>query len=560
MDWLGHALRDNPELALFLTLALGYALGGLRVGRFQFGPMVGVLVVGLAIGQVGIDLPDAMRSAFFLLSVFAIGFKTGPEFFRSLRSNVFPQLAMAVLFCMVALAVTWVISRTGTFPRGTSAGLIAGALTNSTAVGTATTAVQSLPIETSLKKQIAQNVASTYALTYVLGLLLVVWFLPTWGPRLMRINLRDVARDEENLTDASAGRSVNSAYREVVVRAYRLPASLDQHTVHQVEHLWPPDVPVAIAKVRRAGALLEANPAMGLKAGDILAITGRSQALASDANPLKVEVTDRDLLEGVPHVSAELVVTNRKQAGQAVRTIATEIGARGIFLVAIRRGGRELPFTLSTIVERGDVLSVSGVRPEVARVAQEIGYAEYPTAATDLFPVAATIAIGALIGLLPLVSGAVKITLSKPVGVLLAGLTFGHLRSVNPRFGRVPAPSVWLLESLGMSAFLALVGLEAGPGIRETLQTAGLPLFVATAAVALIPQVVTILVGYYVLRMNPGILLGVCAGAATAGGALNAIERDADSRVPSLGYGVAYAAGNILTALSGMLLVLMGGA
>jgi putative transport protein len=550
MDWLVHALQDNPELALFLTLALGYLVGRIRLAGFQLGPMVGVLVVGLAIGQVGIDLPDAMRSTFFLLSVFAIGFKTGPEFFRSLRSSALPQLALAVLFVIVALAVTWVTSTMADFPRGTAAGLIAGALTNSTAIGTATTAVRGLPLEPAAKKQMAQTVATTYALTYVVGLLLVVWFLPTCGPRLMGVHARDVGRDYEHLTERG---SVNSAYRDVVVRAYRLPSALDKRTVDQVEHLWPPDLPVAIAKVRRAGALLEATSATGLQAGDTLAVTGRSQALASDSNPLKVEVSDRELLEGVPNVSAELVVTNRNLAGQTVRTIARGIGARGIFLTAIKRGGRELPFTLSTVVERGDVLSVSGTRAEVDRVAREIGYAEYPTTATDLFMVAVTIAIGGLIGLIPLIS----VSIGKPVGVLLAGLTLGHLRSLNPKFGRIPAPSALLLESLGMSSFLALVGLEAGPAIRDTLQNSGFALLGATIAVALIPQVVTILVGYYLLRMNPGILLGVCAGAATAGGGLAAVEEAAGSRVPSLGYGVAYAAGNILTALSATLLVLM---
>jgi putative transport protein len=294
---------------------------------------------------------------------------------------------------------------------------------------------------------------------------------------------------------------------------------------------------------------------MGLHAGDVVAVAGRPSALVSDSNPLRAEIDDRDLL-AIPTVSAELVLTNRNLAGRTLHRIADTLGARGIFLTGLKRGGREMPFAASTVIERGDVLRVSGMQAEVARVAAEIGYAEYPSTATDMFLVASTILIGGFLGLPSLSLGRFSLSLTLPVGVLMAGLLLGRLRLTHPRFGRIPDAAVSLFETLGLSVFLALVGLEAAPGILTTFHNSGLAILGAALAITLVPHAITIVTGYYVLRMNPAILLGLCAGAGTSAPALAAVERAADSRVPTLGYGLACATGNILMAMGATLLIL----
>jgi putative transport protein len=310
--------------------------------------------------------------------------------------------------------------------------------------------------------------------------------------------------------------------------------------------------------VRRGDALLDATPDMLLHHGDVVAVAGWSAALVADTNPLEdYELHDRDLLE-IPMISADLVLTNRALAGQSLRLLAERIGARGIFLVALRRAGRDLPVTPATIIERGDVLNVSGARTEVMRVAAEIGYAEYPTAATDLFLVGAAIGLGGLIGVMGVPGGGATLKLSSPVGALLAGLTLGHLRSRHPRFGRIPEASAKLFESMGLTSFLALVAIQAGPEAIAAVRTSGVTLVVASASVTVLSHLAAVLVGRYVIGMHPGLLLGVCAGAGTSGPALAAIEREAESEVPTIGYGMGYAVGNVLTALGGTLLILAG--
>jgi putative transport protein len=121
--------------------------------------------------------------------------------------------------------------------------------------------------------------------------------------------------------------------------------------------------------------------------------------------------------------------------------------------------------------------------------------------------------------------------------------------------GRIPEATLWLFESLGLAGFIAVVGLQAGPDFVHGLAQSGLSLVVAAIVVSLVPHAIGVLTGYYVFHMHPGIVLGVCAGAGTATPALAAIQEAAQSRIPTLGYGIAYAIGNVLLALWGTVIV-----
>lgn len=558
MAWLADALRGNPALALFLVLAVGFALGQVRLGAFQPGPVLGSLIAGLVIGQLGIPVPGGLKDVFFLLFVFAIGLRTGAEFFRGLRSSALPQLAVIATLIVTAVALTWGIAYIWHLDRGTAAGFLSGALTNSTSLGTATDATTGLALDAAARDRLAHNATTTYALTYLVGLVSVVAFLSYVAPRLMRVDLKASSHELERSLGMNATQSMNSAYRPILVRGYRLPAALDGLTVAEVERRWPDEHRAIVTRVRRGDELVDATPGMRLHDGDVVAIAGRSAALIGDTNPFEeYELHDRGLLE-IPMISADLVLTNRALAVQSLRLLAERIGARGIFILALRRAGRDLPVTPATVIERGDVLNVSGARAEVMRVATEIGYAEYSTSATDLFLVGATIAIGGLIGVVAFNVGGVTLKLSSPVGALLGGLTLGHLRSRHPRFGRIPEASAKLFESMGLSSFLALVALQAGPEAIAAFRTSGVTLVVASASITVLSHLSAVLVGRYVIGMHPGVLLGVCTGTGTLGPALAAIEREADSQVPTIGYGMGYAVGNVLTALGGTLLVLAG--
>ncbi|MBL8201611.1 MAG: aspartate-alanine antiporter [Chromatiales bacterium] len=558
-NWLIEALRTHGELALFLALALGYALGKLRLGSFKVGPVLGCLVAGVLVGQLDVPVSRDLKYAFFLLFLFAIGYKTGPQFFSGLKSSGLPQTGLTLFLCGTGLGTAWLVATLFNFDVGTAAGLVAGGLTESATVGTAGDALARLALDPAVRGQLVSNVAVAFAVTYLVGLITAVWVLSVLGPKLMRVDLAAECRQlEEQMGAVTAEPGVLSAYAQHGVRAYRVTTDLAGRTARQLEELFGGER-VFVERVRQAGGLKESTPGLVLQPGDTVALAGRRTLLLGAINPLAAhEVDDAELLD-IPVVIVDMTLSNRALAGRPLKDVAHILGekSRGVFLRQATRSGQVLPLTMETVLERGDVLTVVGARNHVEAIAPEIGYAEWATSATDMVTVGLAVVAGGLIGLPAIRIAALEIGLSLAVGVLIGGLVAGWLRSLSRRFGRIPEPALWLFDSVGLNAFLALVGISAGPDFVRGLQESGLPLVLAGVLVCGIPHIATILLGRYVLKMHPGILLGVCAGAGTSAPGLAAVQDVAKSKIPTLGYGVSYAVGNVLLALWGTVIVLL---
>jgi putative transport protein len=167
------------------------------------------------------------------------------------------------------------------------------------------------------------------------------------------------------------------------------------------------------------------------------------------------------------------------------------------------------------------------------------------------------ILLGGLVGALTLMVGDLPLSLTASGGALIMGLVFGWLRSVRPTFGRIPEPALWVFDTLGLAVFIGVVGLSAGPSFVSGLRTTGPSLLVVGFLVALLPHMAALAFGRFVLKMNPLILLGACAGAGTVTAALRAIQDEAGSKAPVLGYTVPYAIGNILLTAWGPVIVML---
>jgi putative transport protein len=559
VDWLIRALQSHGELALFLSLGLGYALGKLRLGSFKVGPVLGCLIAGVLVGQLDVPVSRDLKYAFFLLFLFAIGYKTGPQFFSGLKSSGLPQTGLTVFLCGSGLGTAWLVATLFGFDVGTAAGMLAGGLTESATVGTAGDAIARLSLDPAVRQQLVSNVAVAFAVTYLVGLITAVWVLSVLGPKLMGVDLAAECRQlEEKMGAVTAEPGVLSAYSRHGIRAYRVTAALAGRTTRQLEALFAGER-VFVERVRQADGIKDSSLDLVLQAGDTVALAGRRDLLLGATNPLAAqEVDDAELLD-IPVVAVEMTLTNRALAGRTIREVARSLGeqSRGVFLRKITRAGNVLPTTQETVLERGDVLTLVGSKQNVEEVEPAIGYAEWVTSATDMVTVGIAVVVGGLIGLPAIRIAALEIGLSLAVGVLLGGLVAGWLRSMSRRFGRIPEPALWLFDSVGLNAFLALVGISAGPDFVRGLQESGLPLVLAGFLVCAIPHIATILLGRYVLKMHPGILLGVCAGAGTSAPGLAAVQDKAQSTIPTLGYGVSYAVGNVLLALWGTVVVLL---
>jgi putative transport protein len=268
------------------------------------------------------------------------------------------------------------------------------------------------------------------------------------------------------------------------------------------------------------------------------------------------EVNDRDLLD-IPVEQVDVFLRNKQFAGKTLREIADEPAARGVYLRKITRNLVEIPILPETEIMRGDILSVQGSRTHIDTFAKAFGYADRPAESTDLMVVAAGIVIGGLVGALSVRVGGIPLSLSTSGGALLAGLLLGYFRAVRPTFGSIPGPALWLLNTLGLNVFIAVVGINAAPGFVAGLQSVGISLFIWGAVATTVPLIFAVLVGHYIFKFHPAILFGICAGVRTTTAALGMVQETARSKVPALGYGLPYAVGQMLLTIFGMVIVLL---
>lgn len=556
MESLVTALREHQELAIFLVLAIGFFVGRIKIGSFSLGTVVGTLLAGVLIGQLDIKVPAIVKNVFFDLFLFTTGYKVGPQFFRGLKKDAMPQLVITVVLCVTCLIAAFTASKLLGYDVGTAAGLLAGAFTESTVIGTAGDAINRLALPATEKTALINNIPVAYAVTYLVGTGFIVWFLPNVGPRLMRVNLKEEARELRARVSGGAEPEpgVRSALQRFAVRAYRVTNErLVNRTVAELEAL-PVGQRVFISRIRHAGAIIEPAPHTVVRQGDVIAVMTHTQLLMARGAEIGPEADDAELLD-FPAAALDAVVTNKALAGKTLAEIAALEASRGVFLQKLVRLGQPMPFTPGTRVDRGDVLSLIGARADVERAAKNLGYPDRATVTTDMIFVGLGIFIGGLVGLLTVTIGGLPLTLTASGGALIMGLVFGWLRAIRPTFGRIPEPAMWVFDTVGLTVFIGVVGLGAGPSFIAGLQKSGVSLVLVGLMVAVLPHVAAIVVGRFVLKMNPVILLGACCGAGTITAALRAVQEDAESTLPALGYTVPYALGNILLTAWGPVIV-----
>ena len=557
MDWIIKTFQQYPELAIFLTLALGYWVGGFKFGKFSLGSVTGVLLAGVLVGQMNITISPNVKSVFFLMFLFAVGYGVGPQFFRGLKSDGVPQVVFAVLQCLASLLTAFVVARFLSYDVGAAAGLLSGSQTISAVLGVATDAINQLGIAAEEKTRLINQMPVAYAVTYIFGTAGSAWLLASIGPKLLRVDIAaECKKYEAKLGGGEAEPGVMSMARRFDVRAYRVTnKDLANKTVAELEAM-PKDVRVFVVRMRQAGVVIEPEPTTVIGKDDVIAVATRQEAHVTRGAKIGPEVDDKELLD-FPVEMLDVVITEKALAGKTLAELATQDFARGVFLRKLVRGGQEMPFTPGTTVDRGDVLTLVGPKRNIEQAAKQLGYADRPTNMSDMVFVGVGIVLGGLVGALTIRLGGIPLSLSTSGGALIAGLVFGWLRSVHRTFGRIPAPALWILNNVGLTIFIAVVGISAGPSFVAGLKQAGVSLFFAGIVVTTVPLIIGLLMGKYIFKFHPGINLGACAGARTTTAALGMIEEVAKSKVPALGYTVTYAVGNTLLTIWGLVIVLL---
>lgn len=560
MSILSELLMGYPELTVFATIAVGYMIGNINLGSFSFGPVAGSLFAGLLIGQFAeVPIAPMAKSFLFLLFLFGIGYSAGPQFLRALKRGGAQPVILAVVCTTAGLMTAFVAAMVLQLDIGMAAGVMAGGLTQSPAIGSASEAIALLALPEAETKTLTSNVAIAYAVCYVFGSAGAIWFCSYLGPKLLGIDLKAEAIELGRglgMDETPAG--VESGYRQFQFRAYRVPetsAAVGQ-TIAQAEQ-GVAEWRLYVLRVRRGNEVLAADPDLVIRAGDVLAISGPRSATIEVLSSRAEEVEDASLLD-TPFRAARIVFGNSDLDGETLAWIGAQGWARGVYLRSISRGGVAIPVAPGISLETGDVLEVLGPIDLLVGAASHLGCELKPSQATDFVVLGMMVFLGGMIGVLVRFSiMGIEMSIGTSVGVLLAGLLTGYLRTRYPLFGRIPDGAIALMTSLGLAAFIAMVGLQSGPSLIPTIAKVGFLLPVAGLVVCLIPLMVGLVFGRFVLRMNPILLLGALCGSQTATPAMAAVQARAKSPLPVLGYAPAYPVAQVLLTLWGSVIVLL---
>ncbi len=564
MEWVIHLLRQHSELAIFLTIAAGFWIGKIKVGQFSLGIVTSVLLVGVLVGQLNITIEEPVKSVFFLLFLFAIGYKVGPQFFRGLKKDGLPQVGFAVLMCVGCLVITWILALIMGYNAGEAAGLLAGAQTISAVIGVADDTINGLNISTEQKNNMINIIPVAYAVTYIYGTAGSAWVLSSLGPKMLG-GLEKVKAACKEL-EAKMGTSeadepgFEHARRPVVFRAYTIENNWfgNGKTVEQLESYFiSQGKRLFVERMRHNHTIInEILPGQLLQKGDEVVLSGRREFAIGEEDWIGEEVIDPQLLD-FPVEVLPVMIHKKPYANQKLEFIRKQPFMHGVSVRRIKRAGIDIPVFAQTVVDSGDTLELVGLKKEVETAAKQLGYIDRPTNATDMVFVGIGILIGGVIGALAIHIGGVPISLSTSGGALIAGLVFGWLRSKHPTFGQIPESSLWVLNNVGLNMFIAVVGISAGPSFIQGLKEVGPMLFIIGILATSLPLLLGLILARYVFHFHPALALGCTAGARTTTAALGAIQEAVDSETPSLGYTVTYAVGNTLLIIWGVVIILL---
>lgn len=564
MDWFVDTLRTYPELAIFLTIGLGFLIGKLKYKTFSLGTVTSVLLVGVLVGQLDIPISGPVKSVFFLLFLFAIGYSVGPQFVRSFKGDGLKEVIFSVIVCLLCLVCTWGVAKIFNYNPGISAGLFAGAQTISAVIGVSNDTINNLSISGAMKKEWLDMVPVCYAVTYLFGTIGSAYILGNIGPWMLG-GLKKVREDTRQLEQQLSKSSLDddpayiNACRPVAFRAYKVTSDFFKDGVSIIDierHLESLGRRLFVERLRVDDKLVDPSPDVLVKVGDSIVLSGRHESIIGDESWIGPEVDDSALLS-FPVESLSLVISKKGADGLTVDQLRARKFMYGISIKSIMRGNVDIPVLAQTKLYAGDTISIVGLKSEVETAVSHIGYPDRPTNATDLVFLGLAIFIGGIIGAITIHAGGIPISLSTSGGALISGLFFGWLRSRRPTFGAIPQSSVWLLNNLGLNMFIAVIGISAGPTFIPGIKQVGVMLFVAGILATTLPLLLSMFIGAKVFKFHPAINLGCCAGGRTTTAALGAIQDSLQSTLPAMGYTITYAIGNTMLILSGVAMVLL---
>lgn len=564
MEWLISFFQKNPVIPIFLTLGLGFWLGKLKYKSFSLGAVSATLIVGVLFGQMNIQIPQILKTVFFLLFLFSLGYSVGPQFFRSFKGSGVKQMCFAVILALICAATIIVAAKIMGYSTGIAAGLFAGSQTASASLGLLGDTVREMPMDETQRDYMLNIIPACYAVTYVLGAVGSAWFLSNISPMMMggiKKVKEDVARIEQELDsgDSMPEPGQIKAARPVAFRAYKAESSFfdTPRTVAQLEDLFRShDLRVFVERLRVKGTIVDPSMDQLINKGDLVVLGARKEEIIDVSEYLGPEVTDNELL----NFGAErtpVTVASKGAAGMTLGELRRQPYMNGVVVASLKRNNMSIPAKNKVELQRGDILTLVGLPRNVTDAAVKIGYADRQTDTTDMVFVGLGIAAGCILGALSIKIKGIPISLSMSAGALISGLILGWLRTRKPSYGHIPSSVVWIFNNLGLNMFIAVIGITAGASFLHGIKEAGFLIFFIGFACTLITLTLGILIGRKLFKFSTPETLGCVAGARCAVAAIGAVQDTLQSDVPNLGYTVTYAVANIALVFSSLLVLFL---
>lgn len=554
-------LQSTPEIALFICLALGYAIGKIKVAGLSLGGIAGTLIVAIFVGMIGgITLNDQVKNIAFAMFIFTLGYMSGPSFFASLNKKSLRYGWFTLIEVVSVLAITAIAIVVLKLDIGTAAGLMAGGATESAVVGTATDAIAKLPLPAAQISALQANVGTAYSISYICGLITIVLLTSQFAPAIMKFNLKDEAdKLWKQISKGQVDEDAATALPGVVGRVQQVAAAAGQ-TIAQVES----DLGgrATVERLRRDGQLVEYGPATVLAEGDVLVLIGLREDLARADALVGPEVADTGGLNMELDV-AEVLLTGAGFKSGTLGELRDKIPTdqkRGVYVTGITRMEQGLPVQPGTTVNAGDVVRITGAKKDVGSFADRFGVRLNTGVKADFIFIAVGIILGMLIGKIVVPLGDVPLSLGTGGGCLLSGLLFGYIRAKNPKIGQYDPAAASVIKDLGLATFICAVGLSSGPAAVSLIEKYGFSLPIAGILITLIPASISMFVAFKVMKLPAPLALGSVAGQQCSTPAITAVQQQAGNTTPLMSYTIVYALSNVVLPLLGPIVVAMGNA
>ena len=550
---IAHYLIANPVISIFLCLALGYLIGKVKIKSFTIGATVGTLLVGLLISLVfkgagTYEIDGTVKTIFFSLFIFAIGYEVGPSFFASLKSSGLKIIILSLFFAVAAFVVSIVLFKTFGIGAGEAGGILAGSLTQSAILGTADSTMKGMISGTELKTAESQ-MAIAYALTYVFGTVGVVVFLKNGAAKLIGVNLTDIVKKKINQTNFHESSSENAVVGNIKARAFCIEngAEFIGKTIGSLEEQYRDDL--TITKIIRKGKQVNLAPDVHLLEGDTVTIIGLLDAVLNFEAPGMKETDDSEALK-LDVIKQEIVLTNNFSLD-----VIKHLSENGIVISERRRDNDVL--SEDQALKALDHLTLVGPKALIAKIVKKLGYVKDTGTETDVSFISIGLVVGLLIGAISFVVSGIPITLGSGGGALIGGILFGYYQDKHSNYGLMPKATRWFCKSVGLNLFIAIVGLTSGASFLSALQSMGVKVLLIGVLVTILPHIASVYFGRFVLKLDAVDIIGSLCGAGTCTAALNGVVEEYESSIFAVAYTPGYAMGNILLTVLGPLVVAM---